>query len=362
MPLRMPTAILHATRLVRSGSLREATELIQRTLRGAHRRPEAHPHRADTRAIEGTFEVVGSETDSASGQFVTRSYSNGAGTRDYKIYIPAGHSGQALPLVIMLHGCKQDPDDFAAGTRMNTLAEEQGLIIAYPRQSSGANSSKCWNWFEAGHQQRDRGEPSLIAGITREVAASFGTDRRRVYVAGLSAGGAMAAVMANAYPDVYAALGIHSGLAHDAALDLPSAFAAMRGDRSQRRARKHGGHGSPRRVPVIVFHGDNDTTVHPRNGDELIAQASRVAADSRAPDETDATLERSVERSRAHSRDYTRVTYRDAAGKPVVEQWLVHGGAHAWFGGSTAGSFSDPEGPDASREMVRFFLQHQSGG
>ena len=318
MTLRMPTAILHATRLVRSGSLREATELIQRTLRGAHARPEAHPfrgsgttpHRVEAPTIEGTFEVVGSETAPASGQFITRSYSNGAGTREYKIYVPAAFGGQPLPLVIMLHGCKQDPDDFAAGTRMNTLAEEQGLIIAYPQQSGRANSSKCWNWFQAKHQQRDRGEPSLIAGITGEVAAAYGTDRRRVYIAGLSAGGAMAAVMANAYPDVYAAVGIHSGLAHDAALDLPSAFAAMRGDGSQKRTRKHGGYSSQRRVPVIVFHGDNDTTVHPRNGDELIARASGVAADPKAPGGTDPTLDRSEERSRAQGR---RVHARDVS-------------------------------------------------
>jgi poly(hydroxyalkanoate) depolymerase family esterase len=243
---------------------------------------------------------------------------------------------------------------------MNALAEEHGLIIAYPQQSDRANSSRCWNWFQAKHQQRERGEPSLIAGITREVAAALGTDTHRVYIAGLSAGGAMAAVMANAYPDVYAAVGIHSGLPHDAALDLPSAFAAMRGDGTPRRKRTADPKRSSRRVPVIVFHGDSDRTVHPSNGDEVIAQASRRPADSTTAGEREAALERSVERSRAHGRDYTRITYRDDAGKPVVEQWLVHGGAHAWFGGSAAGSFSDPAGPDASREMLRFFLQHRS--
>jgi poly(hydroxyalkanoate) depolymerase family esterase len=360
MNLRIPPAILHATRLVRSGSLREATELIQRTLRGADRPPEADPAGGDTSTIEGTFEVIEPRNRPVKGQFITRSYSDAAGTRQYKIYIPASSSAPGLPLVVMLHGCKQDPDDFAAGTRMNALAEEHGLIIAYPQQSNAANGSKCWNWFQAKHQQRERGEPSLIAGITREVAATLEVDTRRIYIAGLSAGGAMAAVMANAYPDLYAAVGIHSGLAHDAALDLSSALSAMRGDGSQRRPRKRSGNRSLRRVPVIVFHGDNDKTVHPSNGDELIAQASRIPADSKAPGEADATLERTVERTRAHGRDYTRITYQDAAGKPIIEQWLVHGAAHAWFGGSTEGSFTDPAGPDASREMLRFFLEHQS--
>jgi poly(hydroxyalkanoate) depolymerase family esterase len=361
MNLRIPTAILQATRLVRGGSLREATDLIQRTLRGAERPPEAYAARVDAPIIEGTFEVVDSEIRSKKGQFLTRSYSNAAGTREYKIYVPTAYRGQSLPMVVMLHGCKQDPDDFAAGTRMNAVAEEQGLIVAYPQQSQRANGSMCWNWFQPKHQQRDRGEPSLIAGITREVAAAFGADMRRVYVAGLSAGGAMAAVMANAYQDIYAAVGIHSGLAHDAALDLSSAFSAMRGDGSRRRTRKRAGTNSLRRVPVIVFHGDNDTTVHPRNGDELIEQASSGPPGFQESGAPDATLDRRVERSRAHGREYTRITYQDAGGKPVIEQWLVHGAAHAWFGGSTEGSFTDPAGPDASREMVRFFLRHQSG-
>ncbi|MGZ8209991.1 MAG: extracellular catalytic domain type 1 short-chain-length polyhydroxyalkanoate depolymerase [Burkholderiales bacterium] len=360
MNLKIPPAIRHATRLVRGGSLVEATRLIQRTLRGGDAPPEGEARRSDAATVEGTFHVVDGKSRAAESRFITRSYSNTAGTREYKVYIPAVHSGQALPLVVMLHGCMQGPDDFAAGTRMNMLAEEHGFIVAYPEQSSGANNSNCWNWFQAKHQQRDRGEPSLIAGITREVAAAFGTDARRVYIAGLSAGGAMAAVMATTYPDIYASVGIHSGLPHGAALDLPSAFAAMRGERPQRRQRKVRESTSTRRVPVIVFHGDNDTTVHPRNGDELIAQASRTKAHSNAP-EADAALERSEERDRARGRDYTRITYRDAAGKVVVEQWLVHGAAHAWFGGSAEGSFSDPTGPDASREMLRFFRQHESG-
>jgi poly(hydroxyalkanoate) depolymerase family esterase len=234
---------------------------------------------------------------------------------------------------------------------MNALAEEHGFIVVYPGQANKANVSKCWNWFQAEHQQRDRGEPSLVAGITRQVLSAYAADGRRVYVAGLSAGGAMAAVMGATYPDVYAAVGIHSGLAYAAACDMPSAFAAMRGEGSKRAQPN----GSARAVPTIVFHGDSDTTVHPNNGDEVIAQAS--------PDVTSASPEEFVQRTVEHGsvggRTYTRMIYRDAVGTAVMEQWLVHGAGHAWSGGSAKGSFSDPAGPDASREMLRFFLSHR---
>ena len=291
-------------------------------------------------------------------EFVTRSYATGAGMREYKTYIPAVHDGQALPLIVMLHGCRQGPDDFAAATRMNALAEEHGFLVVYPRQAGKANTSQCWNWFEPKHQQRDRGEPSLIAGITREVISAYGLDARRVYVAGLSAGGAMAAVMGKTYPDVYAAVGIHSGLAYEAARDVPSAFAAMRGEGPKRGKRKSRPDSSVRKVPTIVFHGDSDTTVHPSNGDELIAQASASLPTSKTGENASAEHGRSVEHGESGGRAYTRTIHRDTAGNPVMEQWLIHGAAHAWCGGSTEGSFSDPAGPDASREMLRFFLQH----
>jgi len=260
----------------------------------------------------------------------------------------------------MLHGCAQEPDDFAAGTRMNALAEEHGFIVVYPTQTGKANGSNCWNWFQAEHQQRDRGEPSLIAGITREVLSAYALDARRVYVAGLSAGGAMAAVMGTTYPDVYAAVGIHSGLAYAAARDVPSAFAAMRGEGAKRGKRKARTDPAARSVPTIVFHGDSDTTVHPSNGDDVISQASPPSLAAQAQGDPFVQHERSVEQGDVRGRAYTRSTYRDSGGKPVMEQWLVHGAAHAWSGGSTEGSFSDPTGPEASREMLRFFLQHQN--
>jgi poly(hydroxyalkanoate) depolymerase family esterase len=276
-------------------------------------------------------------------RFEERTYANAAGSRAYKLYVPSGYTGQALPLVVMLHGCTQSPDDFAAGTRMNEVAEEQMFLVAYPAQTQAANMSKCWNWFSPGDQQRDQGEPSLIAGITRQIMRDFPVEPGRVYVTGLSAGGAAAAIMGATYPDLYAAIGIHSGLACGAASDMPSAFAAMKqgGSSPKAASRRPGGP-----VPTIVFHGDRDTTVNPVNGDQVIAQAA--AADLRT----------TVDRGEASGgMSYTRTVHADQTGRAVLEQWVLHGAGHAWSGGSTAGSYADPRGPDASREMMRFFLE-----
>jgi poly(hydroxyalkanoate) depolymerase family esterase len=276
-------------------------------------------------------------------RFEERIYANEAGSRAYKLYVPSAYRGEALPLVVMLHGCTQSPDDFAAGTRMNELAEEQAFLVAYPAQPPSANVSKCWNWFNAGDQQRDRGEPSLIAGITRQIMRDFPVEPGRVYVAGLSAGGAAAAIMGSAYPDLYAAIGVHSGLACGAAKDLPSAFAAMRQGAASDRTGRSGD-----AVPTIVFHGDRDTTVSPVNGDHVIAQATAAAE-----------LRTNVSRGEAPGGlGFTRTVKTDESGRPMLEQWVLHGAGHAWSGGSPAGSYTEPRGPDASREMMRFFLQH----
>jgi poly(hydroxyalkanoate) depolymerase family esterase len=283
-------------------------------------------------------------------QFVAGSFSSDAGTRGYKLYIPSTYHGEAVPLVVMLHGCTQSPDDFAAGTGMNTIAEEHGCLVVYPGQTQSANAQKCWNWFSPGDQRRDQGEPALLAGITRQVMRDYAVDPRRIYVAGLSAGGAAAAIMAQAYPDLYAAAGVHSGLACGAARDMPSAFAAMRqGAATPHQSSRGSAMGAGRRaVPTIVFHADKDSTVHPRNGDQVIAQSGAGGG-----------LQTKVERGQVPGgHAYSRTIHVDAAGQPVLEQWLVHGGGHAWSGGSAAGSYTDPRGPDASREMLRFFLEH----
>jgi poly(hydroxyalkanoate) depolymerase family esterase len=284
------------------------------------------------------------------GEFVTASYANEAGARSYKLYIPTTYSGEALPLVVMLHGCTQSADDFANGTRMNALAEEWQCLVLYPEQSQAANHSRCWNWFKRGDQRRDQGEPAILAGMTRDVIDRYGIDRGKVYVAGLSAGGAMAAVMATTYPELYAAVGVHSGLACGSAHDLGSAFAAMRGRPVLRARRNTVVTPLAAATPIIVFHGDQDKTVHPRNSEQVVSQTVEEQSTSSA--------DASTERGRVPGgHAYTRTVYRDSTGRAVLEHWLVHEGGHAWFGGSPRGSYIDPKGPDAAREMIRFFYQ-----
>ena len=282
------------------------------------------------------------------GQFLVASYGNQAGSRDYKLYVPSGYHGQAVPLVVMLHGCTQSPDDFAAGTRMNVLAEEHTCLVAYPAQAASANAAKCWNWFRPSDQQRGQGEPSLIAGITRQIMRDYSVDAERVYVAGLSAGAAAAAIMGMTYPDLYAAIGVHSGLACGAAGDLPSAFAAMRQGEAVA-VRRSGEY--RRMIPTIVFHGNQDGTVHPRNGHQVIAQSGTTPM-------TD--LRKTVQHGRVPGgHAYSRTLHADARGQTILEHWVIHGAGHAWSGGSRAGSYTDPHGPDATREFLRFFLEHR---
>jgi len=277
------------------------------------------------------------------GLFLTASHTSQAGTRAYKVYVPSSYKQQALPLIVMLHGCKQNPDDFAAGTGMNEIAEKNRCFVLYPAQARTANGWNCWNWFRSEEQHRDRGEPSIIADMTRDVMRKYHIDATRVYVAGLSAGGAMAAIMGATYPELYAAVGIHSGLPAGAAHDLPSAFVAMRSGTRKKPSRDSG-----RPLPVIVFHGDRDTTVHPSNGEEALAQYIKHNEDR-------ITVE---EGKVPHGRSYTRTIRRNRKGEPVAEHWIVHGAGHAWSGGNPNGSFTDPEGPSASVEMVRFFSKH----
>jgi poly(hydroxyalkanoate) depolymerase family esterase len=285
-------------------------------------------------------------------QFVARSYACRAGSRQYKLYIPADRPEGLQGLVVMLHGCTQGPEDFAVGTGMNAVAEAHGLLVAYPGQTSIHNGGSCWNWFRPGDQRRDIGEPAIIAGITRTLVAEFDIDPSRVYVAGLSAGGAMAAVMGEAYPELYAAIGVHSGLPYGSASDVVSAFAAMRDDPVR-------GHPMPRlaaggkAVRTIVFHGSADQTVHPAN-------AHRIIAAARA--RTEAGEVRRVEGRSPRGRTYSRTVALTAGGTAAAELWLVQGAGHAWSGGQAAGSYTDPTGPDASAEMVRFFLNDSSRG
>lgn len=320
-----------AMKLLRTRGPKEATAALQRVL-GAHGvHTQATPQtKPDAPAV--TYP----------GTFTTHTFTSAAGHRNYKLYVPKQHSGRALPLVVMLHGCTQDADDFAAGTQMNALAEREGCIVVYPVQPQGANASKCWNWFKPADQRRDSGEPALIAGITREVISKHAVDPARVYVAGLSAGGAMAAIMIQAYPDLYAAACVHSGLAVGSAHDLQSALAAMRGGKSPGARRA----AAAAKRPLIVFHGDADATVHPSNAAELLRGFGAQAV---VFDETS--------HGEAGKRKSTVERLKSSDGVDA-ELWRIHGAPHAWAGGSTNGSYTDASGPDASTVMMRFFLDH----
>ena len=298
------------------------------------------------------------------GAFVSRSFTNHAGTRTYKLYVPssyAGELGEPVPVVVMLHGCTQSPDDFAAGTRMNELAEQRGFLVVYPAQAANANGSKCWNWFRSEDQGRDRGEPALITGITREVVANYHVDENRIFVAGLSAGAAMAVILGTTYPDTYAAVGAHSGLPYGAAHDMASAFGAMKGSPGlagmpNQKGSTTGQTQAALSLPTIVFHGDSDHTVDARNGVAIVEQARSGYAD-------EISLQASVRQgTAAGGRKYSHTVYAHAPNQPIVEQWLLHGAGHAWSGGSPNGSFTDNGGPDASAEMIRFFYSQQPAG
>ncbi len=363
------------TALTKSGKLHDATALIQASLRpstpladtlasgaieGEFTRLDDHapqpkmpirPRRtglAETLrkiaagGMPGTTITRSSPEPLPSGaQFLSLSHTSPHGHRDYRLYIPAKPAQTPMPLIVMLHGCTQSPEDFAAGTGMNLLAEEFGCMVAYPAQPSGANAQKCWNWFRPGDQSRDQGEPAIIAALTRGVLRDYPADPSRVYIAGLSAGAAAAAIAATAYPDIFSAVGVHSGLPVGSAHDVVSAFSAMRSGAS--------GHVLRTPVPIIAFHGLADATVHPDNGTAVIEQMlPRQSAMTR-------TTRRGATPN-GHS--YRQTVHTAADGSTIAEYWEVEQASHAWSGGHTSGTYTDPKGPNASREMVRFFLQH----
>ncbi len=378
--------IARATDLTRSGKLMEATDLIQSLMRGEEPTPQAHPEQNDDviegdftrldgtapkpapkakrRASKGTARTGLGETlrkiatggmpargplaeveqIPAGARFEALTHTSAMGSLDYRLYIPAAKTTAQMPLVVMLHGCTQSPEDFAAGTGMNALAEEYGFIVAYPAQPSGANAQKCWNWFRPEDQARGKGEPARFAALAAEITANHPVHPARIYIAGLSAGAAAAVVTAAAYPEIFSAVGAHSGLPGGSARDVGTAFSAMRS----------GGSGRPNgvSVPTIVFHGSADTTVHPGNAAAVIDQATGAMSPLRA----------SVETGRADGgRSFSRTTYRSGEGRLMAELWEIDAAGHAWSGGKPGASYTDPKGPDASRQMLRFFLE-QAGG
>ncbi|SFD41408.1 extracellular catalytic domain type 1 short-chain-length polyhydroxyalkanoate depolymerase [Massilia yuzhufengensis] len=285
------------------------------------------------------------------GTFLAGSFQHGPDCLQYKLYIPGSHRGESIPLIVMLHGCGQSADDFALGTGMNALAEQAPCMVLYPEQSQGANWNRCWNWYDEAHHARGEGEPGLIAALTEHLMLEYPIDRARVSVAGLSAGGAMAVILGRTYPDVFKAVGCHSGLPHGSARDGVSAMLAMRTGADFASLSQ----ATPLPTPTIVFHGDVDQTVHQQNSADVVQQAlacytSQVPGESR---ET-AMCEQTGETS---GRSFTRHTHRGESGDVVAEHWTIHGTGHAWSGGNHHGSYTDTRGPDASKEMLRFFLQ-----
>ncbi|WP_231402464.1 extracellular catalytic domain type 1 short-chain-length polyhydroxyalkanoate depolymerase [Caenimonas aquaedulcis] len=361
-----------ATELTRGGRLQEATQLIQQALqRGAPagEKPAPAPTPSAPRAdVTDVTDVAFRELPSPGGapaaaaeqpspasstgpaSFERHAFDGGAKPYTYWLYTPGRQDDSApLPIVVMLHGCTQDGADFATGTAMNELAAVRGCLVVYPEQRQDANSMRCWNWFEPAHQRRDSGEPAMIAALALEVAARHGGDTSRIYIAGLSAGGAMATLVGQLYPDVFAAVGVHSGLPAQSAQDVVGAMSAMRKPAAQRTPSTRAGIA----VPTIVFHGNSDRTVHPGNGKRIVQEAVSAADAKGVP------LSSRPGPTGASSRTVRRAVHSSAEGQPWVESWEIVGAPHAWSGGRAAGTYTDPQGPDASAAMLDFFLQHR---
>jgi len=301
------------------------------------------------------------------GTFHSRTFSHGARARPYKLYVPHNYThGRSTPLLVALHGCTQDPDNFAAGTRFNTLADQYNFLVLYPQQNSTNNAGMCWNWFLPSNQARGRGEPALLAGMIDHIASHYTVDSDRVFIAGMSAGAAMAVIMGACYPDYFAAIGVHSGLEYKAATNPVGAQIAMRRggpDPALQGKLAYLSAGSASRVlPVIVFHGTRDETVAPINGDQVIQQFASTndyADDGIANGSVSATPS-SIETGQVpNGYSYTLYTYL-YQGNVLMQHYNIKGMGHAWSGGSAAppATYTDSGGPDASAIMWNFFAGH----
>lgn len=363
----LETLLDESARLTNASKLLSPSAAMKRALDLGAEQLRQWPYPQSPQASAASSITAPSDADAAldpGPAMVEGAYSGRSGRRDYKLFIPPRPARSPAPaLVVMLHGCKQDPEDFAQGTRMNELAREQGFLALYPAQAPRSNSSKCWNWFQPRDQRRGEGEPDLLASMTQEIIALHGVDPQRVYVAGLSAGASMAIILGREYPDLFAAVGAHSGVPHGAATDVSSAFSQMRtasstphGLGSWPSAQTSEPEPAPALLgaPMIVFHGDADATVHPGNSEQIIQAC--LGAEPGAREEL--TIE---EQGKAIATRVIHWAQGEAPSSPSrAEHWTLHGLGHAWSGGSSEGSYTAPSGVDASREMLRFFNEHPS--
>ncbi len=342
-------AILKASRLTKKGRPLSAILALQQFMLPAPKRQRAKRSPNPRKPVKVRRASSPRPARPLPRSFEDGRFESGYGTLSYKLYTPRGSARRRMPLVVMLHGCTQSAADFAAGTDMNNLADELGFLVLYPEQSHSANLGRCWNWHRSSDQGRGRGEPAAIAMLTLHAIAACRANPARVYIAGISAGGAAAAIVAAAYPEIYVAVGVHSGLARGAINSLGAALSAMREGASG-----DGPRNKSRPKPTIVFHGDRDTVVHPGNANGFLSHLQRSVPGS--------ILSKASRGQAKGGRDFTRTLHRTSAGEVLLEVWTVHGSGHAWSGGRAAGSHTDPTGPDASREMLRFFLARRRGG
>jgi poly(hydroxyalkanoate) depolymerase family esterase len=334
-------AFLKASHLAREGRPLSAAVALKRALPSPKPvKPKAAPGKGGKRAKKALASRLRRPSP---GSFITGAFECPEGSLAYKLYTPKGSSRRRMPLVVMLHGCGQTAADFATGTDMNRLADELGFIVLYPQQNQSANLARCWHWHTPNHQSRGSGEPAVIAALTRHAAALARANPARIYVAGLSAGAGAAAIMGAAYPDIFVAVGVHAGVAQGQIRSLATALSAMRGQHPARASGK-----LRRPLPTIVFHGDRDRTVHPSNAQAFLTNLERSRPGPLVSQSSSGTS--------AGGRDFTRKVYKTVTGEVLLEDWTIHGSGHGWSGGRAAGSWTDPAGPQASREMLRFFL------
>jgi len=303
-------------------------------------------------------------SDGTNSEVVRGEYTSSEGTRPWRLFVPS-RATNAMPsmLLVMLHGCTQSANDFAAGSRMDVVAEEQGYFVLYPEQLAKANARSCWNWFDAAHQMHGHGEPSLIAGMVNEIARKYAIDAARVHLVGVSAGAAMATLTAVAYPQQFATLTSASGIGWRAATDVVRALTVMQ---------KGGGDGLPtsqmmiaamgstaRAVPTLVLHGGRDAVVNAKNADDLATQWVGVHDALRARNGEPALLADAAAATRSDN-GYTvnERSWRDSKGSARVTLIRIEDLGHAWSGGSTVGTFTDAKGPDASRLIAAFCAAH----